>query len=122
MIKKRIFISGVYLSLVIIVFNAQFVFSRTFSNPLSKSGGSVGISELVGRIISGVLGLSGVLAILFIILGGVNYIIGHSQGNQDRVAKGTKTLIYSIIGLIVAFGGYMIINMVLSASTSFMGG
>jgi hypothetical protein len=56
------------------------------------------------------LGLIGSVAILFIIYGG--YIILTSQGNPTRLREGKTTILYSIIGLLLAIFGYVFINVV----------
>lgn len=54
------------------------------------------------------IGLSfiGVVALLFIVYGG--FLILISQGNQDQLRKGKSYITYSIIGVVLAVGGYML--------------
>lgn len=52
------------------------------------------------------LSIIGVVALLFIVYGG--FLILTSQGNQDQVKKGKAYITYSIIGVVLAIGGYMI--------------
>ncbi len=66
--------------------------------------------KLAVRIIQFIWGISGGLALLFFIYGG--FIFLTSAGNTERIAKGKQTIINSVIGLIVIFGSWAIINFV----------
>ncbi|MBR5621447.1 hypothetical protein IKW75_03155, partial [Candidatus Saccharibacteria bacterium] len=46
------------------------------------------------------LGVLGVAAVIIIILGGVTYVT--SQGDASKVAKAKNTIIYGVIGLVIA--------------------
>ena len=50
------------------------------------------------------LGFIGAVALLFIVYGG--YLILTSQGNVEQLNKGKSYIFYSIVGLILAVGGY----------------
>lgn len=52
------------------------------------------------------IGLSfiGVVALLFIVYGG--FLILTSQGNQDQLRRGKSYITYSIVGVVLAIGGY----------------
>lgn len=43
--------------------------------------------------------LGGIIAVIFLIVGGIQYIT--ATGDSSRIAKGKNTIIYSIAGLIV---------------------
>lgn len=81
-------------------------------------GGIAGSSSLTGpggliyRIVSLLLLVSGALAVAFIIIGGYQYIT--SGGNEELAEKGKKTLINSIIGVVVIVLAYVIINVVVN--------
>ena len=51
-----------------------------------------------------------------IILGGISYAT--SQGDPGKVKKGKDTILYGIIGLVVALLAYAIVNFVLGALQS----
>ena len=61
------------------------------------------------------LGLAFGLAVLFLIIGGFYYIT--SAGNEEQAEKGRKTLINSIIGLVVIILSYTIVRIVASTIT-----
>lgn len=55
----------------------------------------------------------GILAVVFIIIGGVNYTI--SQGDPGKVSKAKSTIMYAVIGLIVSLLAFAITQFVLNA-------
>lgn len=95
--------------------------AATFSNPLSAEGTSIGATELVGRIIQGVLSIAGVLAMAYIVVGGVKLILGYAQGSEEKVGQGKKTLLYAILGLVIAFGGYVIVSAIIQRTQFLIG-
>jgi uncharacterized membrane protein YidH (DUF202 family) len=56
------------------------------------------------------------IAVLFIVLGGFNMIT--SNGNADQYKKGLNTLVYAIIGLVVAIVAVTIVALVSSIVTN----
>lgn len=64
-------------------------------------------------IIDVIIGVLGLVAVLVIILGGVSYTT--STGDPGKVKKAKDTIMYGIIGLIVAILAYAIVNFVLSS-------
>jgi hypothetical protein len=60
---------------------------------------SKSVGDIIQSVITWVLGFSAAIAVLFIIYGGIQYVI--SAGNDARVASAKKTLTFAIIGLIV---------------------
>ena len=51
-----------------------------------------------------------IAALIFLILGGIQWII--SQGDKTKVEAARKRITYAIIGLIVAFASYFIISVI----------
>ena len=73
-----------------------------------------GEDSLMGRaniIINVALGVIGVAAVVMIIFGGFFYTT--SQGNPANVKKGKDTILYGIIGLVIALLAFAIVNFVL---------
>lgn len=65
----------------------------------------------------------GAVAVIMLIIGGLRYVI--SQGSKEGVASAKDTILYSIIGIVVAILAYAIVNFVtgsLAPSTSANGG
>lgn len=57
---------------------------------------------------SGSFAIIGSFALIFFIYGGVNLIV--SGGNPEKVKKGTDAMLAAVIGLFIAFAGYMVIK------------
>jgi len=78
--------------------------------------GGASIPGIIGRVISAALGLSGSAALLMFVYGGFLWLT--SGGNKERVDKGKKTLIWAIIGIVVIFAAYVIVDNVILAVTT----
>ncbi|MDO8468748.1 MAG: hypothetical protein Q7S29_03255 [Candidatus Peribacter sp.] len=48
-----------------------------------------------------------ILCLVFIIIGGLSFIL--SAGNEDKIKKAVHTIRYAIVGLIVAFIAYFLV-------------
>lgn len=68
-------------------------------------------AETILRITNALLWVAGALAVIFIIVGGMQYAT--AAGNPARAAKARSTLLFAVIGLIVAVSARAIINFVL---------
>lgn len=66
---------------------------------------------LVKGIINGFLFLVGAVSLLMIIVGGIMYVV--SQGDSSSMTKAKNTILYAIVGLIVSFLAYAIVNFVI---------
>lgn len=71
-----------------------------------------GANSFWTRIINALLFVTAALSVLMIVIGGFRYVV--SGGDQGAVTSAKNTILYSIIGLIVSFAGYAIVNFVLS--------
>jgi hypothetical protein len=76
-----------------------------------KPLGDLTIPQIIGKVISILLGLSGALALLMFVYGGVVWMT--AQGNTEKVGQAQKILIWSILGLIIIFTSYAIVSQVL---------
>ncbi len=74
------------------------------------------LNSMIKTIINTIVFTVGMVAVIMIIIGGVNYAT--SQGDTTKVKKGKDTILYGIIGLVVAILAYAIVNFVLTALTS----
>lgn len=64
-------------------------------------------------IINVLLFVIGAISVVMLIIGGVRYTL--SAGNSDAVGAAKNTIMYAIIGLVIAFLAYAIVNWVLGA-------
>lgn len=76
-------------------------------------GGETDLMTLIGRIINGLLFCLGIVSVLMIIYGGIRYTI--SGGDSNSVVAAKNTILYAVIGLVVAMMAYAIVNFVVSA-------
>lgn len=67
----------------------------------------------IKTIIDVIIGVLGIVAVIVIVLGGVQYTL--STGDPGRIKKAKDTILYGIIGLVVAILAYAIVNFVLSS-------
>ena len=70
------------------------------------------VNSIIKVITSTLLFILGVVAIIMIIISGIKYVT--SSGDASKIASAKNTLMYSIVGLIVAIASYAIVEFVLS--------
>jgi hypothetical protein len=75
--------------------------------------GASGIFTTVSNVL---LFIVGAISVVMIIIGGLRYVV--SGGNTSNVAAAKNTILYAVIGLIVAILGYAIINFVITSFTN----
>lgn len=75
--------------------------------------GDGGIFQQITNIM---LFIIGVLSVIMLIIGGLRYVI--SGGNKDAVTSAKNTILYAIVGLVVALLAYAAIAFVLNVFTS----
>lgn len=64
----------------------------------------------LGGIISTILVIAGIVAVIFIILGGIRYAI--SQGNPQDLEKGKDMIVYALVGLFFVIFAFVIVQFV----------
>ena len=69
-------------------------------------------TTIIAGIIKFILGLVGVVALIFMIYGGVTWMT--SSGNAEQVKKGKGALIWAALGLVVCFLAYSVIAFVIT--------
>lgn len=84
--------------------------SGSGDNPICQNSDDNAI-DIVAILVNTLLFIIGALAVVMIIWGGIAYTT--SAGDAGRVKKAKDTIMYAIIGLIVAFLAYAIVNWVL---------
>jgi hypothetical protein len=69
---------------------------------------------MANRLITTALGISGVLALLAFIYGGILWMVpfGDQTGN---IRKGKQMMVWAILGLVVIFGSNAVINFISTA-------
>jgi hypothetical protein len=67
----------------------------------------------IAGILNWVYGISGIVAVGFIVYGAIMYAT--AQGNADTIKQATKSLIYAVVGLVVVLLAAAITNFVASS-------
>ena len=80
---------------------------------VEKTTGNDALMPRIKVVINVVLGIVGLAAVVMIILGGINFIT--SQGDAAKVTKAKNTVLYGIIGLVIALLAFAIVNFVLGS-------
>lgn len=68
------------------------------------------LSKFIQQIINILLFIIGSIAVLMIIIGGLRYVL--SAGDQNAVTGAKNTILYAVVGLIVAIMAFAIVNFV----------
>ena len=69
--------------------------------------------KIIGTIVNTLLFLVGVTSVIVIIIGGIMYTT--SGGDSGGVTKAKNTILYAVVGLVVAFMAFAIVNWVVKA-------
>ena len=75
--------------------------------------GDTGVFKQVTNVI---LYIAGVVAVIMLIIGGIKYVV--SGGDSKKVTDAKNTVLYAIIGLIICFLAFAIVNFVISSLPS----
>ena len=69
------------------------------------------VQPFIQRLVNTLLYIAGALAVIMLIIGGIRY--SASAGNSSQTTAAKNTILYSIVGLVVAVFAYAIVNFVL---------
>lgn len=77
-----------------------------------EAGSNDALPGLITGILNGVILVSGLVAVVFVIIGGVGYMT--STGDVGKIQKAKNTILYACIGLAVCMLSFAIVNFVIS--------
>ena len=63
-------------------------------------------------ILNSIIGIAGLIAVIFIVIGGVTYMT--STGDAGKIKKAKDTILYAVIGLVVCALAFIIVNWAIS--------
>lgn len=90
--------------------------SECISQGANEAGGSTtpkkDVGALIKDIVNTLLYILGAVAVIMIVIGGIQYTI--SNGDSSKVTAAKNTILYAVIGLIVAILAYAIVNFVVT--------
>ncbi len=70
------------------------------------------LGNSIQNIINAVIGVLGLVCVVVMIIGGVNYMT--SSGDAGKVKKAKDTILYGMIGLVVCVLAFAIVNFVIA--------
>ncbi|MDO4611409.1 MAG: pilin [Candidatus Saccharibacteria bacterium] len=79
--------------------------------PVNPNGNDDLVGSITG-ILNAIIGILGLVCVVVIIIGGVNYMT--SAGDAGKVKKGKDTILYGCIGLVVCALAFAVVNFVIS--------
>ena len=74
---------------------------------------SLNPGKTIVNVINVVLTLVGIVAVIFVIVGAAQYIA--AQGDPGKMKKARDTILYAVLGLILALLAFSIVNFVLGS-------
>ena len=80
---------------------------KAIPNPL----GTYDLQYIVTQVFNLAFGLAGLIALIYLIIGGYQYIT--SSGNPDAAEAAKGTIVNSIIGLIIVLTSFLLVNFAL---------
>lgn len=120
--KTIMYLSILSLAVLVAVFAAPYAFAAIeggIQGGINAAHGTGQPTELFGDsgVITSVTNIllfaAGAIAVIMVIWGGLRYVI--SGGNSSAVTAAKNTIMYALIGLVIAFLAFAIVNFVLSA-------
>lgn len=79
---------------------------------VTADGTKKSVMWYLNRVINVVLGVLGVVTVAMIIMGGIQYTT--SSGDAAKAQKAQKTIIFGVVGLVIALLAFAIVNFVLT--------
>ena len=81
--------------------------------------GMTNVENFIKSIITTIVSITGLVAVVFFVIGGFGYVT--SSGNPEHLDRAKKTLIYSAVGLSIAIAAFVIGNIVTTLATNAFG-
>ena len=70
------------------------------------------LPTVIQNILNAIIGVAGVVSVVFIVIGGIQYIT--STGDPGKTKKAKDTILYALIGLIICALSFAIVNFTIS--------
>lgn len=89
--------------------------AQEIQNGANSAGasGEKSLGERIQTIVNIMLFILGAIAVIMIVIGGIKYTT--SNGDSSAITSAKNTILYSVVGLVVAILAYAIVNFVLNA-------
>ncbi len=118
--KYKIFIerasaktSSIFFIFVGVLCSSQNAFAQfTLPTPAETGLSDQSPQFIIQAMVTWALGIVGALSILFLVIGGIFYMT--STGDETKIDTARRIITFSIIGLIVALLGWVIVNTIIT--------
>ncbi len=74
-----------------------------------------GSDSVFSTVVNTMLFLVGAISVIMLIIGGIRYVV--SAGDQNAVQGAKNTILYAIVGIVISFLAYALVNFVLTSLT-----
>jgi len=92
---------------------AQLDLEKSF---FGKTGTTLSKTENIGSVVSAIISnaivVAGVILLFFLISGGIGLISAAGNNNPEAAEKGKKTVTTALIGFVVVFAAYWIVQLI----------
>ena len=127
-LRKILFSAAVAIGLVAAPLMPATVFAQNPAQQIQQGVTSVGgtqtgtqdLSDKIKTVVNTLLFILGAIAVVMIVIGGIRYTT--SNGDASAIKGAKDTILYAVIGLVVAILAYAIVNFVISAFANGNGG
>ncbi len=73
-------------------------------------GGNGDLGVAIGKVMKAVFQLMGMIAVVVVIVGGIQYAV--SSGDPKRTARAKETILYAVIGIVISLSAYAIVTFI----------
>lgn len=84
---------------------------NTWNGTTCITAGGRSVPGLFRQIANILVFIVGAVAVIMLIVGGLRYTL--STGDEKKITSAKNTILYSVVGIVVAFASYAIVNFVL---------
>ena len=98
------------------VFCDQEGLSATVKESMGCSSTEAALPETIKNILNFVVGVGGLVAVIYVVIGGYGYMT--SQGDSAKLQKAKSTILYAVIGLVICSLAFVIVNFALGSLNS----
>jgi glucose uptake protein GlcU len=81
------------------------------TSPVCASADDSQVNSLIKTLVNTLLFVLGAIAVIMIVVGGIRYTT--SNGDSSAITSAKNTILYSVVGLVVAMSAYAIVNFVI---------
>ncbi|MBR2725579.1 hypothetical protein IKE97_03020 [Candidatus Saccharibacteria bacterium] len=118
-------IKNIFLAIICVLGLSSILLSTpTFADDVCNSNAPASVKEAAGckgnanalpkvitNILDAIIAVTGIVAVIFVLIGGINYMT--SNGDATKLEKAKKTILYACIGLAICVLAFAIVNFVI---------